>query len=417
MTKNEILITPKLFRALVLLLLLLPMVPSALLVRFAWETFETERAGARSTMMAMLRRQFALASRRLEDTPEVAGLERVPQEEWKTEIEHYFEKVLGVKKAVTVYRVGKDKPDGSGQGKMAVVRQFRGGVNGWAAGLRVDAVDILLEEGEHHIRKLKYTGGLILGGVVLTALLAGFLVHRQLRIEEMKSDFLATVSHELKTPVASMRLLIDTLKDSDDIDPVMLSDYLDLISGENIRLQKTLENFLTYWRLEQRREDFFMDWVSPEVLANGAADSVRPKAEAEGGRLTVKVKRPILSDLRADREAINTVLVALLDNAVKYSPESPEVVMDVFQSGESMFFQIGDNGVGIPKDHQQKIFDRFYRVDQRLSRKGGGCGLGLSIARFIVEAHNGNIGVLNRKGEPGCIFWVRIPLASPLLVK
>ena len=124
--------------------------------------------------------------------------------------------------------------------------------------------------------------------------------------------------------------------------------------------------------------------------------------------------RPLMCDLKADKEALITVVSGLLDNAVKYSKGAPEIVLDVFQSGDSVFFQVGDHGVGVERAERERIFDRFYRVDAKASRPGGGCGLGLSIAKFIVEAHRGRIGVLDRPREEGAVFWVQIPLASPI---
>ncbi len=253
------------------------------------------------------------------------------------------------------------------------------------------------------------TGALVVTAMVLLAFLVVRALGKQLRLTRLKNDLLANVSHELKTPLASMRLLVDTLLETGVEDQTRAREYLALISQENLRLSRLVESFLTFSRLEQGKERFDRERVSATGVAEAAVAALGPRFQTPDCHFELCLA-PDLPDLMADRDALVTVLLNLLDNAYKYSEGSKEILLTVEQGPGEVIFAVRDRGMGLSNRAARKIFDRFYQVDQGLSAPGGGCGLGLSIVRRIVEAHGGTVEVDSRLGE-GSTFRVRLPSA------
>jgi len=215
------------------------------------------------------------------------------------------------------------------------------------------------------------------------------------------------VTHELKTPLASMRVLVDTLLEGHYRDQQQVTDYLQLISKENGRLSRLIDNFLTFSRMERNKQAFQMRPTPPAVIAHNAAEAVRTKFDRPNCHFETDIPEG-LPDVMADPDAMVTVLVNLLDNAYKYSRDDKHIALCVTSENQSVRFAVSDNGVGIPRRALGRIFKRFYQADRTLSRRAEGCGLGLSIARFIVDAHAGAIRVESRPGQ-GSTFTVTLP--------
>jgi two-component system, OmpR family, phosphate regulon sensor histidine kinase PhoR len=251
-----------------------------------------------------------------------------------------------------------------------------------------------------------------IGSLVATAIGAtGFLLlvafRRQIRLAAVKTDLVAAVSHELRTPLASMRLLVDTLLEQGTADERRTREYLALVARENARLTRLIESFLEFSRLDRQRRHFELAPTDPGSIVEAAAAAVRERFEQAGCELLLAVE-PELPAIDADRDALTTVLVNLLDNALKYTKDDRRIALRVHRDCAKVVFAVEDNGIGIPAREQKRIFRRFYQVDRRLSRETGGVGLGLSIARLIVLAHRGSVHVASRPGE-GSTFSVRLP--------
>ncbi|MBN2138569.1 MAG: hypothetical protein JW720_12250 [Sedimentisphaerales bacterium] len=240
--------------------------------------------------------------------------------------------------------------------------------------------------------------------------LAGRVLGRQMKLNRLKNDFIATVTHELKTPLASMRVLADTLLEGNYKDPGQAREYLELICKENKRLTSLIDNFLTFSRMERNKHAFDIVPTDPAEIARTAADAVRTKLEKGRCELTIDIE-PSLPRITADADAIVTAIINLLDNACKYSRDDRTISLKVFAVNGSVAFSVSDNGIGIPKREVNKIFRRFYQVDRTLSRRVEGAGLGLAIVKFIIDAHDGSICVGSIPGR-GSTFTVRLPAVT-----
>jgi len=237
--------------------------------------------------------------------------------------------------------------------------------------------------------------------------LAAKVVGSQIRTNRLKNDFIATVTHELKTPLSSMRLLGDTLLEGGAQDREQTLDYLQLMSQENERLSRLIDHFLSFSRMECNKQAFEPRRIPPLRCAQTAATAVGPKFDRDDCAFQL-VAPDTLPDLWADEDAIVTVLVNLLDNAHKYSDHPREICLKVSSDAANVRFSVTDNGIGLSRRAQRKIFNRFYQVNQDLTRRVGGCGLGLSITQYIVTAHHGHIAVESQLGQ-GSTFTVTFP--------
>ena len=254
-----------------------------------------------------------------------------------------------------------------------------------------------------------WIGLLMTAGVVLLALLLAGYLKRQIRLTRLKNDLIANVSHELKTPLASMRLLVDTLRDGHTQDSQLVQEYLELISKENARLSSVIEEFLTFSRMERNKTKFDRSTLKTEDIIKAALELVGERLQAPGCQLNLELETD-LPDIVGDRDALVAVLVNLLDNALKYSGDEKRIRLRGFSANGRVCLEVQDNGIGFPRSAAKRIFERFYQVDRTLSRRAGGCGLGLSIVKFIVDAHNGSITAKSQPGN-GSTFTVQLPAA------
>lgn len=233
-----------------------------------------------------------------------------------------------------------------------------------------------------------WAGVITSAGMAMLALLVAGYLRRQIRLTRLKNDLIATVSHELKTPLSSMRLLVDTLLAGRYQNEQQILDYLQLISRENTRLSNLIDNFLAFSRMERKKTTFERSSIRAEEIVKAAVEAVADRAEAPGCRLEVSLA-PELPSIRGDRDALVTVRVNLLDNALKYTSEPKIIRLRCTASNGWVSIEVEDNGIGFSPRDAKRIFERFYQVDESLSRRAGGCGLGLSIVEFIVTAHGG----------------------------
>ena len=252
-------------------------------------------------------------------------------------------------------------------------------------------------------------GCLGISTIALLFAIVGPTIGRQLRLARLKTDLTAAVSHELRAPLASVRVLVDGLLGDTEFDPVKTREYLQLIAGEHARLSRVIENFLTFARIERSRERFVLVPSDPSAIVTASIDAIRDRTPA-GCDLRVEMADD-LPQVMADSDALGTALINLLDNALKFTPADKHILVRAYVDDRSVMFAVRDNGTGIPVREQRRIFRRFYRVDQRLARETAGVGLGLSIVALIVRAHGGQIEVSSQPGA-GTTFALRLPAVN-----
>jgi signal transduction histidine kinase len=250
-----------------------------------------------------------------------------------------------------------------------------------------------------------------IGVIALVALAAAGSLRRHLRLARLKTDLVAAASHELRSPLASMRVLVDGLLADESFDPKKTREYLEMLAVENARLSRLIENFLTFSQLERNRHRFALAPAQPSAIVASAVETVRDRLPPDCDlRVEVPASLPLVM---ADADALRTALINLLENALKYTPATKRIVVRASLDGDgTVLFAVEDNGMGIPVREQRRIFRRFYRVDQRLSRETGGVGLGLSIVELIVRGHHGTVTVHSAPGA-GSTFTLRRPGVGP----
>jgi len=280
----------------------------------------------------------------------------------------------------------------------------------WEISVFLKDDDLFTSAAQKQTAAYMWAGVLVIVLILAAGGFAGQAVGRQMKLNRLKNDFIATVSHELKTPLASMRVLADTLLEGNYKDQKQATEYLHLICKENKRLSGLIDNFLTFSRMERNKHAFEMADTSPEVIANAAVEAVKTKFSEGQCEFEVKISDD-LPDVSADHDAMVTVLVNLLDNAYKYSHDDKHINFRVFNEDGLVCFNVSDKGIGLSQRAIKKIFKRFYQVDRSLSRRSEGCGLGLSIAKFIVDAHKGSISVDSKSGT-GSTFTVKLPAVN-----
>jgi two-component system phosphate regulon sensor histidine kinase PhoR len=228
------------------------------------------------------------------------------------------------------------------------------------------------------------------------------------RLERLRQDFVANVSHELKTPLSVIKAHVETLIDGAVEDEQNRGRFLEQIARQSDRLQALILDLLSLARIESGSELYDFQAVGLDGLVNTCVERHRPRAEARHQVLLVQSHAPGLA-VWADEEALDQVLDNLLDNALKYTPEGGQVCVGWREENAQACIEVADTGIGIPEADLPRIFERFYRVDKARSREMGGTGLGLSIVKHLVQAMRGSVWATSRVGV-GTTFTVRLPL-------
>lgn len=282
----------------------------------------------------------------------------------------------------------------------------------WRLVLNLEDDSVLTSTMEQRIALYTALGAVMITASILLSLWIARMIQRNINLARLKDNLVATVSHELKTPVASVRVLVDTLldKSESDLDEKQTREYLELISRENMRLSHVVDNFLAFSRMERGKHRFVLEPSNARIIAQESAQTFRDRYELQSEEFTLEISDD-LPEIMADAEVLKTALINLLENAFKYSGNPHRIRLGVTSENDSLTFSVQDNGIGIRPRDKQKIFDRFYRANQKLTRSAGGVGLGLSIVQFIVAEHNGQLSV---KSEPdvGSTFSIVLPLKN-----
>lgn len=229
------------------------------------------------------------------------------------------------------------------------------------------------------------------------------------RLENIRREFVANVSHELRTPVAAVRSLAETIAFAATDDPDAARRFLHELQDQTERLTALLDDLLELACLDAGHRKMANDIVPLEDVVDASVKKLSAAAEQKGQRVHTHIPKGLAA--LGDAQALERVMVNILDNAVKYTGEGGHIAITAAEEGKMGRIEVADDGPGIPQADQSRIFERFYRVDRARSRKLGGAGLGLSIVKHIVELHGGQVGVTSTVGK-GSTFWVRLPRAE-----
>jgi two-component system, OmpR family, sensor histidine kinase SenX3 len=224
------------------------------------------------------------------------------------------------------------------------------------------------------------------------------------RLENVRRDFVANISHELKTPVGALALLAETMLDEDD--PDVTRRLAERLAAEAFRVGNTIDDLLELSRLEVAT-GLAADTVSVAQFVADAVERVRGAAEQRGIEIEVE-EAPVRLTVIGDRRQLVSAVTNLVDNAVKYSEPGSTVAVRARTDGVWVDVTVRDHGMGIPRRDLERIFERFYRVDRARSRETGGTGLGLAIVRHVASNHRGEVRVESREGV-GSTFTLRLP--------
>ncbi|MCX7737315.1 MAG: ATP-binding protein [Candidatus Kapabacteria bacterium] len=229
------------------------------------------------------------------------------------------------------------------------------------------------------------------------------------KLEIVKKDFITNVSHELRTPLTSIRGFIETLMDEIDDEH---KQYLNIINNNTKRLISIVEDLLTLSELENKETPLIISDVNLTELIKSITVIFEQKLKEKQISLIHNFQDEVPL-IKADAFRLEQLMINLIDNAIKYSQDGT-IEVKLYNNSENVFIEVKDSGLGIPKEHQSRIFERFYTVDKSHSRKTGGTGLGLSIVKHIVQAHNGEINLESEVGK-GTTFIVKIPIFHTVL--
>jgi signal transduction histidine kinase len=223
--------------------------------------------------------------------------------------------------------------------------------------------------------------------------------------------FAADASHELRTPVAALRAIGEAALETHSTDAARLAETLGQMLEESGRLSNLIDALLVLARADIGKLPVVLEPVNAVSLATEARDLVGVLAEEKDQKISVEVRNSKIPLAMADRELLRLALLNLLDNAIRYSPAGTPITLSLDCSGGSITIDVIDRGPGIPASQQEKVFERFYRIDEARSRTTGGSGLGLSIAKSVLRSQNASLLLTSQEGK-GCVFHIELPVAS-----
>ncbi len=233
------------------------------------------------------------------------------------------------------------------------------------------------------------------------------MINRMQKLESSRQEFVSNVSHELKTPITSIKVLADSLLMQEDTPVELYREFLLDITDEIERENKIINDLLALVKLDKTAGDMHIAAVNINELLELILKRLTPIAKKQNIEIIYESFRPVIAEI--DEVKLSLAISNLIENAIKYNREDGWVRVSLNADHKYFFIKVSDSGIGIPEQEQDSIFERFYRVDKARSRETGGTGLGLAITKNVIQMHHGAIKVYSKEGE-GSTFNVRIPL-------
>jgi two-component system phosphate regulon sensor histidine kinase PhoR len=269
---------------------------------------------------------------------------------------------------------------------------------------------LLLFRGEAELNVIMGILVLALSSAVVTGvILVWVFVRREANLSQLQSDFVSKVSHELRTPLTSIRLFSDTLALRRN-DPEAIDTCISALERESARLQDLIDRLLDWGRMESGRRQYHMQPTDVHAIVKQAMRDFEGLRERQSVQFTLELPDH-LPPVSAEAASVSDALLNLLTNAIKYGGHPAVIALRVTATPRHVRIAVQDNGLGIAAREHKRIFQKFYRVDDRLSRDKEGSGLGLAIAKHVVKAHRGHIELRSAPGK-GSVFTIVLPASS-----
>ncbi|MBQ3664845.1 MAG: two-component sensor histidine kinase [Lachnospiraceae bacterium] len=233
------------------------------------------------------------------------------------------------------------------------------------------------------------------------------MLDKMKEVDESRQEFVSNVSHELKTPITSIKVLADSLMMQEDVPNELYKEFFADIANEIDRENEIITDLLALVRLDKKHTSLNITNININELVELILKRLKPIAATKNIEIVLESFRPIMADV--DELKMTSAITNLVENAIKYNVMDGWVRVTLNADHKYFFIRVADSGIGIPEESQDKVFERFYRVDKARARKAGGTGLGLAITKNIIQLHNGAVRVYSKEGE-GTTFTVRIPL-------
>ncbi len=296
--------------------------------------------------------------------------------------------------------------EGRKDGPVAVLRDLSPLMPGWRVSIRPRDPGIMTR----YVSRQRWIYGttlvLLVAGMVLGVVLVVRDLSRERRLSQLRTDFVANVSHELKTPLTSIRMFAETLRLGRVGNEAERQESLDVIIGETQRLSRLINTVLDFSKIERQQKQYRLADVDVSESVRSALNTMKYSLEEKGFTLEADIEPSVRAT--ADADALEQAILNLLDNAVKYSRQTRWVRIGVWSEDHLVFLRVSDKGIGIPECDHTRIFDKFYRSRAANDGDAGGAGLGLTVVQHIVDAHGGRIEVESKVGE-GSSFTILLP--------
>lgn len=281
---------------------------------------------------------------------------------------------------------------------------------GWELGISIQPSESI--KATVRLRMVMIAGMIFVMLVVIVSSLYGmvFMLRKEAELSAMKSDFVSSVSHEMRTPLTTIRTIAEMFQWDRVRNKQKAMEYINHIAEEAQRLTRLINKVLDFSRMDSGRQSYVFAPVDMRSIVASAIKAFETGAAEDGYRVNLTLP-PSLPNVRADKDAIMEVLMNLLDNAAKYSPDHKEIDVSVFQKGQMVVIEVLDRGIGIDPRKIGRIFERFYRGEDELTRQTPGTGIGLAVVNYIVEAHHGRVEVRSVRGK-GSVFSIILPVSE-----